>query len=134
MTNFQFFSAQPIKFPMSRPTSAWLEKSYELPDGQVITIGNERFRAPEVLFQPSAVGLESGGLHVTTFNSIMKCDEGVRKDLYNNIVLVCSQSTSLDLYFENLASLMDCHQGWRKHDVSWHGRQNAERDNSASSG
>merc|ERR1719153_1058360 len=28
-------------------------KSYELPDGQVITVGNERFRCPEALFQPS---------------------------------------------------------------------------------
>jgi actin-related protein len=36
--------------------SSTVEKSYELPDGTVVDIGNERFRCPEVLFQPSITG------------------------------------------------------------------------------
>jgi actin beta/gamma 1 len=69
--------------------SLWrLEKSYELPDtGQVITVGNERFRCPEALFQPAVLGMEAAGIHETTYNSIMKCDIDIRKDLFGNIVL-----------------------------------------------
>jgi actin beta/gamma 1 len=63
------------------------EKNYELPDGQVITIGNERFRCPEVLFKPSFIGLEQEGIHKLTYSSIMKCDVDIRKDLYGNIVM-----------------------------------------------
>jgi len=64
-----------------------LEKTYELPDGQVITVGTERFRCPEVLFQPSMIGMEADGLHKLTYDSILKCDIDIRKDLYSNVVL-----------------------------------------------
>jgi len=64
-----------------------IEKNYELPDGNVITVGNERFRCPEVLFQPSFIGKEEEGVHQLTFKSIMKCDVDIRKDLYANTVM-----------------------------------------------
>jgi len=64
-----------------------VEKQYELPDGQVITIGAERFRCAEVLFQPNLVGKESDGIHKLTYDSIQKCDVDIRRDLYTNTVL-----------------------------------------------
>jgi actin-related protein len=71
----------------SAEQSSEIEKSYELPDGQIITVGSERFRCPEVLFQPSLIGMEQEGVHQLTYQSIMKCDVDIRKDLYDNIVL-----------------------------------------------
>jgi len=68
-------------------TSSDLEKNYELPDGNVITIGNERFRCAEVLFDPSMVGGESQGIHKLTYDSIQKCDVDIRRDLYKNVVM-----------------------------------------------
>lgn len=60
---------------------------YELPDGQVITLGQERFRYAEAFFQPSVIGLEGVGVHEIVFNAIEKCDMDLRRDMFKNIVL-----------------------------------------------
>ncbi|TMW51359.1 hypothetical protein DOY81_003542 [Sarcophaga bullata] len=36
---------------------------------------------------PHFLGMESCGIHETVYNSIMKCDVDIRKDLYANIVM-----------------------------------------------
>ena len=61
--------------------------SFELPDGQVVSIGNARFKCTEPLFKPSMIGNNCAGIHESTFNSINKCAEEARKHLFGNIVL-----------------------------------------------
>ena len=64
------------------------EMNYEMPDGRKILIGNERFRCPEVLLQPSLCGKKSlRGLHETLFESVMRTEEEVQAEMFPNIVL-----------------------------------------------
>jgi centractin len=59
---------------------------YQLPDGQVISISDER-TAPEILFNPSLVGSEALPVHDVLLSSIHKSDLDLRSTLYSNIVL-----------------------------------------------
>jgi len=63
------------------------EKTYELCDGNLVTIGSERFRCAEVLFRPELIGKEADGIHDMVFKSIMDADVDIRRDLFSNVVL-----------------------------------------------
>ncbi len=67
--------------------SSAVEAQYEMPDGELITIGNERFRCAEALFKPSLINKEALGLHEQVYNSIMKSEMDIRSELYSNIIL-----------------------------------------------
>ena len=56
-------------------------------EGNTLQVGNNAVYVPETLMQPAFVNMESSGIHETTYNSIMKCDVDIRKDLYANTVL-----------------------------------------------
>ncbi len=60
---------------------------FRLSSGRTITVGTERFMAPEAYFEPQLISLEQEGIHKLVYEFIMKCDVDIRKDLYNNIVI-----------------------------------------------
>ena len=64
-----------------------IEVEYELPDGQKIVLGKSRFVCTEILFKPKLIDVEHDGIHKLIFNSIMKCDADIHKELFENIIL-----------------------------------------------
>jgi hypothetical protein len=52
-----------------------------------VQVGAERFRAPEILFNPEIIGLEYPGVHQIVVEAIHRTDMDLRKALYGNIVL-----------------------------------------------
>lgn len=77
-------------------------KTHTLPDGTKITLGEERFRSPEVLFQQSMVGRDLyEGVHDTAHCAIAKCDMLLRRPLFENVV-VSGGTTLLPGFCERL--------------------------------
>uniref|UniRef100_A0A183C6G3 Actin n=1 Tax=Globodera pallida TaxID=36090 RepID=A0A183C6G3_GLOPA len=81
-----------LDFEQEMVTSSSLMVKHKLPDERVITVGNERFRCPEALFEPSLLGVKSAGIHEMICNAINNCDienchSNIRKELYANILL-----------------------------------------------
>ena len=66
-----------------------MSRNYELPDATTISIGADRFEAPEILFQPQIAGHDDLlGLHELTCAAIGKVDtEELRIGLFENVVL-----------------------------------------------
>ncbi|KAG7331851.1 hypothetical protein KOW79_005820 [Hemibagrus wyckioides] len=66
---------------------AGAQMHYTLPDGHVISLTMERFRAPEILFRPELIGQDYYGMHESIFRSVLRSDVDLRRDLVGNIVL-----------------------------------------------
>jgi len=69
--------------------SSAMQKIYELPDGQTVSVNTPRFMAPEALFNPGLIieGDETLGMHQMCHKTITECDVDIRTDLYENVIL-----------------------------------------------
>ncbi|CAL8315123.1 unnamed protein product [Lota lota] len=70
-----------------RGPSQGREMSYTMPDGQVVCLDTERFRAPEILFRPELIGRDHYGMHESLYKSVLSSDVDLRRELLGNIVL-----------------------------------------------
>jgi actin, other eukaryote len=51
------------------------------------------------------IGMESVGIYAITYNSIMKCDVDIRKDLYGNIVFSGGSTMFADRMSKEITAL-----------------------------
>ena len=68
---------------MKKATSS-LVKTYELPDGKILTIDNERFKCPEAIFNPALIG-EILNLHIliSLINTCIPLSTKVEKKVFH---------------------------------------------------
>ena len=61
--------------------------SYVLPDGEQLTIGREKHECTELLFQPSLIGSNDNAIHTSIMQSISRCDDEIKDEMFANIIL-----------------------------------------------
>ncbi|CAJ0625509.1 7462_t:CDS:10 [Entrophospora sp. SA101] len=78
---------------------------YVLPDGNVVKLKTERFKAPEILFNPELIGEEYAGVHQVVVDSINRVDLDLRKSLFANVVLSGGSTLYKELIGEEYAGV-----------------------------
>ena len=58
-----------------------------LPDGTKIFLSDQNFKCPEILFQPNKLDKDFYGIHEAVYQSILRCNQTIRKELYSSILL-----------------------------------------------
>nr|XP_054295846.1 actin, aortic smooth muscle isoform X2 [Pongo pygmaeus]XP_054295847.1 actin, aortic smooth muscle isoform X2 [Pongo pygmaeus]XP_054295848.1 actin, aortic smooth muscle isoform X2 [Pongo pygmaeus]XP_054295849.1 actin, aortic smooth muscle isoform X2 [Pongo pygmaeus]XP_054295850.1 actin, aortic smooth muscle isoform X2 [Pongo pygmaeus] len=71
----------------TKTDSASHQRKYQLPDGQEITVGQESFFCPEVLFQTKLIGKNTPGIHTMAIQSITSCNPNLQKVLFGHMLL-----------------------------------------------
>ncbi|KAK6921138.1 Actin family, partial [Dillenia turbinata] len=104
---------------------------YELPDGQTIEIGADRFKIPDVLFNPPLAQTIPGmeyfadtaaslrGLPQMVVESINKCDVDIRRELFSSILLSGGTASMQQLKERLEKDLLECMDRWKYTSISW---------------
>ena len=68
-------------------TDSSIETNFTLPSGEIITIGNERFRCSEALFQPALISSPSQSVQEMIYTAIRNAAGEIQPQLFGNVVI-----------------------------------------------
>ena len=62
---------------------------YELPDGDNVRVAldEEVIKVPEACFNPGVIGRHIPGVHQLIYESIRKCENEIRREMFANVIL-----------------------------------------------
>ena len=78
-----------------------LRRTYELPDGGKLILESERFRCPELFFNPKLCGVDSFGIQHCVLKSCLRSNVDIQRDLFRNVIL-SGRSTSFPGFGDRL--------------------------------
>lgn len=77
--------------------------SFVLPDGTKIDLNQSISLCHDASFRPNIMGIEVPGIHFQVYDSVLKCETSMRKELFSNIIL--SGGNTLSFYYPQRLSL-----------------------------
>ena len=105
------FVAKNFDDEMKRADSGSLQQfEFTDGDGKPATLGSERFRCAEVLFNPKLAGKKIEGIDKLAFDLINQCDSDLRPELWSNFV-VSGGNTMLKGFRERLETCIRSRSG-----------------------
>ena len=87
-----------VTSPDKRPTGP---VDFTFPDGNMVQVNEDRYKATEVLFAPEQFGIKANGVSAMIYDSIMKTDIQLRPLLFSHIFLT-GATTLLDGFAERV--------------------------------
>ena len=84
--------------PDKKPTAP---VDFTFPDGNMVQVNEDRYKAPEVIFSPEQFGIKANGISSMIYDSVMKSDIQLRPLLFSHIFLT-GATTLMDGFAERI--------------------------------
>ena len=93
-----------------------ISKSYKLPDGRIVELVEERFTAPEIMYNPTLIDSKTEPLNELVLDTILRCDIDLRPAMFT--IIASGGNVMTPNFAERLRKELDIIFGHTKQKIS----------------